>query len=391
MPALVYLHIPKSAGSSHRNYLFDVYGKERVYWYGLNSDDLDFSYDAVAGYEAIGGHRPLDFYPRDFDALFTAVVRDPIKRAVSFFNYCIEPPVVVREEWRAKQRHHIQHWRDTGVDPESMLRSIEKSEELRNQISNYQCRYLSRYENTFEGVRQSLEENNFVVGLFDQIEKFNNFFQTDLAFPTGNRFLVNSAPPGYWRRISQEEGLIDALKELNQHDMALHNYIRVKNKGLYSRSRVNDLVERRVLEHCANMQEQTEWQSPTWGKVQLFSNGLIPFITSAPLTVSIVLSNRNESSIALTTTARRRQCIGWQLQDVNGKPILGACGFAHPKAVVEENQFQSISTTISLEGLHDLDPMPRAIEFCIVDGDNWQNQEYPLNSCWAKLEVPKSS
>ncbi|MDX1733219.1 MAG: hypothetical protein R3228_02595 [Halioglobus sp.] len=37
-PNIVYLHIPKAGGSSQRTLFYDLFGKERVAWHGIDID-----------------------------------------------------------------------------------------------------------------------------------------------------------------------------------------------------------------------------------------------------------------------------------------------------------------------------------------------------------------
>ena len=117
----VYLHIPKSAGTAHRTHLQMVYGESKVLWYGINSDAEKYDPSEADSYMAVGGHKPIRFYPPSLKPMYTSVVREPIERAVSFFNYSTEEPRSHSAEWteiRAKDR---QKWIDSGVDPESLF------------------------------------------------------------------------------------------------------------------------------------------------------------------------------------------------------------------------------------------------------------------------------
>ncbi len=162
---LVYLHIPKSAGSSQRLVLSDVYGDDKVFWYGEDAEaGAEYAFDAISGYSIVGGHKPISFYPDELDAIYLSVVREPIARAISYYSYLVKPDLAQSRgrEFEARSKH-TQTWLDRGMDENSILRSLEQCVEFREQVTNLQCSYLSRGEADCESALKTLAQTHALV------------------------------------------------------------------------------------------------------------------------------------------------------------------------------------------------------------------------------------
>lgn len=218
---LVYLHIEKSAGTSERALLFENYGRDDVFWHGMDSKPSRRQ-DAVRvdDRRVLGGHLDLvDFKDCGRKILFTAVVREPVSRAVSLFHYYAENgPEKNRRIWRRR-----------GLDAGSMLNSIHKCGQFRDGISNTQCRRLSG-QRDFQAVRQAFQSNNLVIGTFDRVDEFNRTLAEFLSWPAYSLGVHNTARrAGYQQEILAEPGLKDKILELNQEDLALYDFVHARN------------------------------------------------------------------------------------------------------------------------------------------------------------------
>ena len=91
-PLLVYVHIPKTAGTSARLALKQMFGDDAVLWNLVDFKTKDLASgelaDRLDGVRAIGGHFRIDqaeMLPRA--KIYAACYRDPLARAVSLFRH----------------------------------------------------------------------------------------------------------------------------------------------------------------------------------------------------------------------------------------------------------------------------------------------------------------
>jgi hypothetical protein len=381
---LVFLHIPKSAGTSQRMYLANVYGEENMYWYGLDSDAKKFDAEQIASARVVGGHRGLDFYPQSLDALYLSIVRDPVERAISFFNYCTAPLIGTSPKWRVEHEKWLEKWRkQKGMCHYSMSRSIENCKEFRKQITNFQCGYLSRHGASYEGVRKTLEKEHMVIGLFDQMAQFNKFLQIQLMFEVENRVQANTGSAGYSAAILEEERLTDLIEELNEEDQALYDFISSECDGLYAKStKFNDIRGRVPVVVKGSHFGQPLGQFD-WSKVHLYSKGIVGLVPGKAATVPIVINNRSSSAIVFSETEDRICAIGWQFQNESGVDIAGAMGMSKTKATIHAEELRLLNIDIDMDYSQFLKEAPRYIVFFIVDNDCWVREKYPFSSSWA--------
>ena len=175
-PELVFLHIPKTAGTSQLNAFTQYYGAANVFWIGKDCapDIWRYPQAQVGERFVVGGHKRLAFYPRHLDPLYCALLRDPIERAISLFVYHTRPELAVIEPWSDGQARSalLEKLLARGIDPDSMLNSIRNCRPFRQQISNYQCRYLSRDRATFAAVRRSLQGCDVAIGTVASYDRF---------------------------------------------------------------------------------------------------------------------------------------------------------------------------------------------------------------------------
>lgn len=216
---LVYIHIEKSAGTSQRRLLINIYGRDDVFWENIDSV-IDRSRDISR--QVIGGHLPyIDFKNTKRCQLFTAVVRHPVSRAVSLFNYHV---------WGGDEGNR-KRWRWLGLDQSSMLRTIKQLPRFRRSISNQQCMTLSGHK-SFDAVEEVLHNENFILGVYDKLEEFNARLAQMLSWENRPLPRANVAQRSdYYERILTEPGLEEELLKLNQEDLKLYEFI--SQHGVY--------------------------------------------------------------------------------------------------------------------------------------------------------------
>jgi hypothetical protein len=211
---LVFLHIPKTAGSSLRLLLKANYGVDDVFWYERNSQNtVKFRPDEARGCRIVGGHRRMQFYLRSATPLFfTSVVREPVARAVSLFNLYSTFDLAARERWMAE-----------GLRPDSMLATLKECPRFSKTIENGQCAHLSGT----RSCRKTLDlllKLPCAVGVLDYLDDFTRTLGHLFRWP------VTAAPhahpaykQGYRQDVLAERGLRRVLEKMTREDRKLYD------------------------------------------------------------------------------------------------------------------------------------------------------------------------
>jgi hypothetical protein len=286
---LVHLHIPKTGGTSQRFVLLDLYGKEDVYWFGIDDRSGDpFDAAEVANYRIVGGHKPLNFYPGDLDALYTAVIRDPIIRAASLYSYYAKPEYAHGQSGRDA---HYQIWLDRGMDPNSIVNSLQQCAEFRHEVNNQQCRFLSRQAARFEDVLETLENTPALICTSDKTAAMNEQLAALLDWKLVPQQSLNKSRGNTNELILQEPGAREAIADLVQEDLKLFSYINESCDGVYRNIRN---PEKYALELQAHSQENAPL---FWNHVSVFTKGHVIGSTAGSST-GIVITNDTNTDIS---------------------------------------------------------------------------------------------
>ena len=234
-PELVFLHIPKTAGTSQQTMFNEHYGRDKVFWIGRDCDPDVRRYPAaaIAGRPIVGGHKHLAFYPRGLDPLYCALVRDPVERAISLFVYYTRPELANSERERRIREAHISEWGRRGLDPDSMAASIRNCRPFRREITNFQCRYLSRGRATFASVQKSLQGHDFMVGSVAAHGLFHAQLAELLDWAEAPPLQANRSRDDYARSFLQDAALVARIAELNTEDEKLVQWVAGEQRGLW--------------------------------------------------------------------------------------------------------------------------------------------------------------
>ena len=212
---VIYLHVPKTAGKAfeklaEKNYVNDC----------SLSTSGKFSWDAWKECTLVGGHF---FYSR-YDGMsgrrvFLSVIRDPVDRAISRFNF------YKNDNGRVKYRKAM------GFNHDDLLKTIRRSTFRVEFVNNYQCRYLSG-KRKFSAVKNAFKSDAFIVGHYEEIDKWlalvgERLGWSDLSLPKVNV----ATDPFYMNRYKEDKALIKVLRERNREDYQLFDF--VKQHGVY--------------------------------------------------------------------------------------------------------------------------------------------------------------
>ncbi len=144
-------------------------------------------------YLMIAGHIPFD-HPavqnaRGRRAIYVAAMRDPVDRAVSFYDYVRRMP---------------KHWLHEELQSLSLLDAFEQSDRFREHTVNRQLAYVFGAA-AFSEHDRLLAERNYIIGRFDQLETLVDRVSAVSGLPRRGLQLV--------RRNSHTEAAKDAVTD----------------------------------------------------------------------------------------------------------------------------------------------------------------------------------
>ncbi|ARN73313.1 sulfotransferase family 2 domain-containing protein [Oceanicoccus sagamiensis] len=240
-PRIIFLHIPKSAGTSQHLLLNKIYGRDNVFWHHEYGDQGVTNYEDlqsfIDGRTIVGGHRPRAFYPSTISMgsppdLFCAIVREPVARAASLFNYYSQPQNAGDISNKRERKYLLEYWRDAGINPDSLVKSIESCEPFREQISNYQCHYLSNGAASFDAVLTTLHQQNSLIGAMDSLDQFNGALAQLLGWREIPTVHANKNCQGSAQPLLQEAGAVELIESINREDSKCYQFV-IQQQGLY--------------------------------------------------------------------------------------------------------------------------------------------------------------
>ena len=166
---IVFSHIPKTGGSSFREWFIKKLGREKIFWHrepgnlegfgGIRRIPLDRVVDYLTQFEMIGGHFGFDepviteLEAAGVPVLRTCMLREPFERLISHFDFVAQRP------------NHGSH------TSKSFDKALESNERVFRRNRSQQNRYLSGSP-TFETTRQWLNDHPCLIGTLEKKEAF---------------------------------------------------------------------------------------------------------------------------------------------------------------------------------------------------------------------------
>lgn len=208
---ILFIHIPKTSGTSLRKYLHQIGNVERTPMIELKPGSKA---DIISGH--IFYKYAEQFYP---DADYITILRHPVDRAVSHFMHI------------KQDRHHYLHKRCTGTTLSEFIRDPS----VNQTISNLQTKYLSAMPSVADvptievsRIRASLDEARTILDKFfyvgfqeDHVGLVRGLFcKLGLSEPKVEQRKTNN----YRTTLSHKDAKV--LIELNKVDMQLYEYAR---------------------------------------------------------------------------------------------------------------------------------------------------------------------
>ncbi|MEO0438530.1 MAG: hypothetical protein AAF098_16645 [Pseudomonadota bacterium] len=239
---LTILHIEKSAGTSIREYLYTTFGRNAVFWWGIDAPIASNRADLQSGKYIVGGHRALHQYSNLVDRAFIATLRDPVERAVSFYSY------ICRQE--------IVDWKRDGFDPHDFFHTLKHCERFRDAITNRQTWYFAR-ERSFAEAQNLILSGGFLLGTVASVDHILHAISAYMGVDFEPAPRVNQGPLDYRNSMNINEAALSEIESLNIEDRKLFDMIHKQSNSLVNtvsddwwsgfRSRINVVYQRARL------------------------------------------------------------------------------------------------------------------------------------------------
>jgi hypothetical protein len=207
---LIFIHIEKSAGTSFRQLFKGVLGDKKVPWFAIDFNSKTFNEYELKESLLIGGHRGYAYY-NEPDFAYLSVVREPIQRIISLYNFC---KTIDAEAWKARE----------GFDEKSLNNTLKNCTVFRNEIKNKQCFYLSGTHN-FESTKEHINKNKYLIGDFENLGEFNEALSTELSLDLNMLSKHNVGKVGYKDKLVVNKKTHELLEPLLAEDKKLYEYI----------------------------------------------------------------------------------------------------------------------------------------------------------------------
>jgi hypothetical protein len=387
---LVFLHIPKSAGTSQRRAFNNFYGTENVWWVGVDCNSSAFKLPALAvkGKMVIGGHKGIRFYPKKLDALYCGVVRDPVDRVISLFGYYTNPGGAADEHARIEREKQLKRMIENGIDPDSLYNSLRNCKIFIDEIKNTQCKYLCRSEPKFGDALATLQSNNFVIGSTELLHLYENEMSMLLGWDDPSKMVaVNQSKPNANKELYDDHRVIELIREVSKEDQKLYEYITKDCGGLYKN--VSQDASKEILLRSRTLIGENEKSIKSssraldrWRSVSIYTKGGGLVVPDKDLSVLLLIENRSDFDIGGPDSEEVQMC--YKMQNSQGY-VVSADGIrtSLDKPIIS-GETARVMVTINIPEV--IFSEADIVEFSLIVKDQyWVSDFYPLHVCWLKL------
>lgn len=209
---IIHLHIPKCAGTSFAQ-LAIINDRDNVFFLREGGFQESWYKDK----SMIGGHRPINFYEASRNNnLFVSIIRDPVERVVSLFNY-YKYVDINNFDLRIQQ----------GFNPDDIMETIDKSGFMTQFVDNVQCRYLSAH-NNFEDTKSIIKRNKMILATLENINQWSGIIADEAGWKNNKLPVLNKGISGIESHSFDDE-ILQYLESHNSEDLRLFQYVKEKS------------------------------------------------------------------------------------------------------------------------------------------------------------------
>jgi hypothetical protein len=209
-PLLCIVHIPKTAGSAIRETLVASLGADKVYWVGHGRHQEEWESakgNEFGSYWVVGGHESAPAFDKiERPKVFMAVLRDPVERTISLFNYIVEGrgiPHPLHEQFKKL----------------TIPEAFEISPGFRRDVTNRQCDLIGG-EATYNAALKSICGRRWFLGTFEKVDELFASVCKEFGWPIVRLKQDNVATKGYEARYESDR-TSRWLAQINAEDSRL--------------------------------------------------------------------------------------------------------------------------------------------------------------------------
>ncbi|MBI1273592.1 MAG: hypothetical protein GC131_05875, partial [Alphaproteobacteria bacterium] len=159
---MVYLHIPKTAGSSFREWVVSSIGEDKVFWHSAERQINDTSLNELLKYTLIGGHftlqnpmlKAMEAGIGVENIVYCCVVREPADLLISHFNFIKKSP------------EHMMHPGEDDIDSTLLAKK-----DFYHESMNIQAFCITKTR-AFADALPIISKRNFLIGCYDHLDLF---------------------------------------------------------------------------------------------------------------------------------------------------------------------------------------------------------------------------
>jgi hypothetical protein len=222
-PFLWFIHIPKTAGTAIRNGFAALFA-ERFFWHpvtiGLEDrsgpvfEAIDRHSDFFERIDFCGGHLPKDKIPRSHRKMvFIAVLRDPVARALSLYNYARLTP---------------SHDAYPEVQNSTLWEALSLERKFYHHVYLEQLRYLCGSRD-IASVYRAMEEERYILTELSNVPELLRHLKQNFGIPILALDRANENPSGYTDQIRAQPDYaraVDLIRDMNSPEQQLLNRCR---------------------------------------------------------------------------------------------------------------------------------------------------------------------
>jgi hypothetical protein len=219
---LICIHIEKTAGNSFRSLAYENYGRDNVFWSGIDSAEPIVRESDLTDYTVVGGHWSMHHYKgHNANNLYCSLLREPIARMKSLFHF-----TRTRMDPAGQER-----WKEFGFEPSSLSITLRQSPKFVSMVKNRQCQMLTGQHN-YASAQEVLNSGNFIVGTLDNHVEYIKALANQLGWSHTEFPHNNKSDKPYQADITIDDDLADFVDELCAQDQLL--YETIKNQIVYT-------------------------------------------------------------------------------------------------------------------------------------------------------------